>query len=105
MGRRVMRKVHVRVPGSSAKFTYQAGDEVPDEHAEYITNPGAWLGENDHSPEPNPDNTVEITDELSELSVRQLTKLANDKNVEMPANAKKQDLLTALRNAGVISIG
>ena len=104
MGRRVMRHVHLR-DGNNQKHSFQAGDEVPEELEHYITNPGAWLGEGDLGHEPDAEERVEIEDELSELTIRQLNKLAQDKKVPLPENARKSELLKALRDAGVKSIG
>lgn len=103
MGRTAMRKVHVREE-NGRKHTYEAGDEIPDDIAEYITNPGVWIGEGEFVQEET-ENSLHETDELSKLSIRQLAKLAQDKGVELPPNAKKADLLQALRDAGVTSVG
>ena len=104
MGRIAMRKFHLWIPDSTKKHTFQAGQEVPDDLVQYVTNKAVWIGEGDFNNTPDLEEPDDIQDELSKLTVRQLAKLCIDKHITPPNNARKADLLEVLRAAGVTSV-
>lgn len=106
MSRVAVRNVTIH-SDTMGKRSFEAGEEVPDEWEELVDNDAVWLGENDYANEidEEDEDAEPPKDELDRLSVRQLAKLAYDRKVPMPNNAKKADILQALRAEGITSVG
>lgn len=103
------------VDEDGVQHKFAPGDDVPEEIAEKVTGeifqPPAneelftdgnadteLVGADPHAESAKAEDDEEINDNLNRMTVPQLVKLANDRNLEVPDNPKKRDLLKLLRD-------
>lgn len=90
MGRTLARSVTVFADGEY--HPYEAGQEVPDDHADKITAPDVWEDEQTESED-------EIAEQYRSMTVPELKDLADERDVDISKATRKEHIVAAIVKA------